>query len=72
MKDIKKLTPKKEVYVVIYYTGYATEANDIILTNGDTFSLELSAKEYLSYEKVAVLLFQDCMCSKDTPNYGEI
>jgi hypothetical protein len=60
------------VYVVIYFTGYANEANDVILSNGDTLSLELHAKEYLRYEKVAVLLFHDCMCSKETPNYGEI
>jgi hypothetical protein len=57
VKDIKKLTPKKEVYIVIYFTGYTNDKNDIILSNDDTLSLELHAKEYLRYEKVAVLLF---------------
>ena len=69
-EHIYSLEPLKLKFVVIYFSGYATDDNEVIFSDGDVLSI---SKYFESPVKnTYVLLFQDCTTNREGGSYGNI
>jgi hypothetical protein len=68
LSDLKGASTAEQTTTYIYYTGYATSENHLLLSDGSTLDMTPLILDFLSIYATEVLVFQDCMTTD--ANFG--